>query len=232
MSESETIIRLTDVSKRYQAGDTEVVALSHVGLQLAKGDFVTVQGPSGGGKSTLLNCMGGLDRPDSGSIHLNGFEITQMDDRRLTELRRREIGFIFQFFNLMPTLSVFENVELPLLLSQAPRRAQERIETMLDYVGLWDRRESFPAELSGGQMQRVAIARALVHQPAIVLADEPTGNLDSDNGQKILNVLQQVSRDFQTTVVVVTHNPEAAQYGNRHFEIHDGVLNENTPEAS
>lgn len=232
MPESEAIIRLNDVSKRYQAGGTEVVALSHVELQLAKGDFVTVQGPSGGGKSTLLNCMGGLDRPDTGLIHLNGFEVTRMDDRTLTELRRREIGFVFQFFNLMPTLTVYENVELPLLLSQAPKRARERIETLLDYVGLLERRESFPAELSGGQMQRVAIARALVHQPSIVLADEPTGNLDSDNGHKILEVLNQASRDFKTTVVVVTHNPEAARYGNRHFEIHDGVLHENPSATS
>ena len=232
MSEPGTIIRLNDVCKHYQAGDTEVVALSHVDLQLNKGDFVTVQGPSGGGKSTLLNCIGGLDQPDTGAIHLNGFEITNMDDRRLTELRRREVGFVFQFFNLMPTLTVFENVELPLLLSHAPRQARQRIDTLLDYVGLLDRQHSFPAELSGGQMQRVAIARALVHQPSIVLADEPTGNLDSDNGHKILDMLNQASSDFKTTVVVVTHNPVAARYGNRHFEIHDGVLHETNSATS
>ena len=232
MSEPGTIIRLNDVCKHYQAGDTEVVALSHVDLQLNKGDFVTVQGPSGGGKSTLLNCIGGLDQPDTGAIHLNGFEITNMDDRRLTELRRREVGFVFQFFNLMPTLTVFENVELPLLLSHAPQRARRRIDTLLDYVGLLDRQHSFPAELSGGQMQRVAIARALVHHPSIVLADEPTGNQDSDNGHKILDMLNQASGDFKTTVVVVTHNPVVARYGNRHFEIHDGVLRETNSATS
>jgi ABC-type lipoprotein export system ATPase subunit len=193
-------------------------------MELNKGDFVTVMGPSGGGKTTLLNVMGGLDRPDEGDIHLNGYHISGMDDHGLTDLRRREIGFVFQFFNLLPTLTVWENVELPLMLSGAPSRARQAIETLLDYVGLLDRKHSFPAEMSGGEQQRVAIARALVHRPSIVLADEPTGNLDSENGHKILDLMKQASDDFQTTVVVVTHNPTVARYGNRHFEIHDGRL--------
>ena len=224
MTRSGPIIQLQSVSKFYQAGQVRVTALDRVTLELERGDFVTVMGPSGGGKTTLLNCLGGLDLPDEGEIRLNGRLISGMSDRELTLLRRREIGFVFQFFNLMPTLTVWENVELPLLLSHASGKAEARIQTLLDYVGLGQRAESFPAELSGGEMQRVAIARAFVHQPSIILADEPTGNLDSENGRRILDLLRQASRDFNTTIVVVTHNPEAARYGNRHFEIRDGVL--------
>ncbi|CAI2719056.1 ABC transporter ATP-binding protein [Nitrospina watsonii] len=229
MSTTDAIIRLHQVSRFYQAGTVKVTALSGIDMELSRGDFVTIMGPSGGGKTTLLNLMGGLDRPDTGDIHLNGHHISQMDDRGLTDLRRREIGFVFQFFNLLPTLTVWENVELPLLLSGAPGRARQSIATLLDYVGLLNRRDSFPAEMSGGEMQRVAIARALVHRPSIVLADEPTGNLDSVNGHKILDILKEACDDFQTTVVVVTHNPTAAQYGNRHFEIEDGRLKTSSP---
>ena len=224
MSIQNGIIEFKNVSKYYTAGQVRVTALANVDLQLDKGDFVTVMGPSGGGKTTLLHCMGGLDTPDEGEIFLNGKIISALTDRELTRLRRREIGFIFQFFNLLPTLTVWENVELPLLLSHAARGEGQRIETLLDYVGLLERRQSFPAELSGGEMQRVAIARALVHQPGIILADEPTGNLDSENGLRLLDLLKKASVDFETTVVVATHNPEAARYGNRHFEIRDGKM--------
>ncbi len=218
------IVRFDGVYKYFQAGGVQITALSDVSLSLEKKDFVTVMGPSGGGKTTLLNCMGGLDTPDAGKIQLNGKLLSGMKDRELTRLRRREIGFVFQFFNLMPTLSVLENIELPLLLSHAAKEGRDRIDGLLDYVGLSHRARSFPAELSGGEMQRVAIARALVHQPSLLLADEPTGNLDSQNGIKILDLLKQASEDFETTVVVVTHNPQAAKYGNRHFEIRDGKL--------
>lgn len=218
------IVRFDKVCKYFEAGGVRIPALANVSLTLEKKDFVTVMGPSGGGKTTLLNCMGGLDTPDTGDIFLNGQSLAGMTDRELTQLRRREIGFVFQFFNLMPTLSVIENIELPLLLSHASSEGKGRIESLLDYVGLKNRARSFPAELSGGEMQRVAIARALVHQPSLLLADEPTGNLDSDNGLKILDLLKQASEDFGTTVVVVTHNPQAARYGNRHFEIRDGQL--------
>ena len=218
------IVRFDGVHKYFQAGGVQIAALSDVSLSLEKKDFVTVMGPSGGGKTTLLNCMGGLDTPDAGEIQLNGKLLSGMKDRELTQLRRREIGFVFQFFNLMPTLSVLENIELPLLLSHASKEGRDRIDGLLDYVGLKNRARSFPAELSGGEMQRVAIARALVHQPSLLLADEPTGNLDSENGIKILDLLKQASEDFETTVVVVTHNPQAAKYGNRHFEIRDGKL--------
>lgn len=224
MTENQPIIQFQNVSKTYQVGEVQVTALSDVSFKLQGGDFVTVMGPSGGGKTTLLNCMGRLDTPDSGEIALSGRIISRMSDEELTLLRRKEIGFIFQFFNLLPTLTVWENIELPLLLSHAGGKQAKRIQTLVDYVGLTDRTQSFPAELSGGQMQRVAIARSLVHQPAIVLADEPTGNLDSENGLRILEMLKQASSDFQTTIVVVTHNPEAARFGNRHFEIRDGKL--------
>lgn len=219
------VILVKNISKYYHSGKERVTALSRVSLELQSGDFVTIMGPSGGGKTTLLNCIGGLDSPDEGEIYLNDRLISNMTDEELTRLRRREIGFVFQFFNLLPTLSVRENVELPLLLSHSAKAESGRVHQLLDYVGLLDRGHSFPAELSGGEMQRVAIARALVHHPAIILADEPTGNLDSENGLKILELMKQVSVEFETTVVVVTHNPQVSAFGNRHFEIRDGKLN-------
>ncbi len=225
MTASQTpIVRFVNVSKHYETGTARVTALQDINLEMRRGDFVTVMGPSGGGKTTLLNCIGGLDTPDAGEIHFDGRLISHMTDQELTELRRSAIGFVFQFFNLLPTLTLWENVELPLLLSLSSRKRQARIGELLDYVGLLDRAQSVPAELSGGEMQRVAIARALVHQPALLLADEPTGNLDSENGIRILELMQKIAREFHTTLVVVTHNPQIATYGNRHFEIRDGRL--------
>ena len=223
------IIQFIDVRKSYQNGAQPVTALEAVSLSLHAGDFATIMGPSGGGKTTLLNLLAGLDLPDRGQIILNGRKVSDLSDHDLTLLRRKEIGIVFQFFNLMPTLTVMENVELPLLLAHSSRTDGQRIKTLLDYVGLWPRADSFPAELSGGEMQRVAIARALVHQPAILLADEPTGNLDSENGMKILDLMKRASTDFQTTVILVTHNPQVAKIGNRHFEIRDGKLTDKTP---
>ena len=223
------IIQFIDVHKSYQNGAQPVTALEAVSLSLHAGDFATIMGPSGGGKTTLLNLLAGLDLPDRGQIILNGRKVSDLSDHDLTLLRRKEIGIVFQFFNLMPTLTVMENVELPLLLAHSSRTDGQRIKTLLDYVGLWPRADSFPAELSGGEMQRVAIARALVHQPAILLADVPTGNLDSENGMKILDLMKRASTDFQTTVILVTHNPQVAKIGNRHFEIRDGKLTDKTP---
>ncbi len=223
------IIQFIDVHKSYQNGAQPVTALEAVSLSLHAGDFATIMGPSGGGKTTLLNLLAGLDLPDRGQIILNGRKVSDLSDHDLTLLRRKEIGIVFQFFNLMPTLTVMENVELPLLLAHSSRTDGQRIKTLLDYVGLWPRADSFPAELSGGEMQRVAIARALVHQPAILLADEPTGNLDSENGMKVLDLMKRASTDFQTTVILVTHNPQVAKIGNRHFEIRDGKLTDKTP---
>ena len=216
------IIRFKDVYKYYYTGDEKVTALSGVSLEFQKGDFVSIMGPSGGGKTTFLNCLGGLDFPDQGEIYLNDRLLNNLSDKKLTELRRKEIGFVFQFFNLMPTLTVQENVELPLLISRSARTESKQVQSLLNYVGLLHRAKSFPAELSGGEMQRVAIARALVHRPSIVLADEPTGNLDSENGIKILELMSKACTDFKTTVVMATHNSQIADYGNRHFEIRDG----------
>ena len=216
------IIRFKDVYKYYHTGDEKVTALSGVSLEFQKGDFVSIMGPSGGGKTTFLNCLGGLDFPDQGEIYLNDRLLNNLSDKELTELRRKEIGFVFQFFNLMPTLTVQENVELPLLVSRSARTESKQVQSLLNYVGLLHRAKSFPAELSGGEMQRVAIARALVHRPSIVLADEPTGNLDSENGIKILELMSKACTDFKTTVVMATHNSQIADYGNRHFEIRDG----------
>ena len=218
------IIQFKNVSRYFQAGSTRVTALSEVCLELNSGDFATIVGPSGGGKTTLLNVLGGLDRPDEGEVFLKGREVFKMSDEELTSLRRHEIGFIFQFFNLMPTMTVWENVELPLLLNHSMDDGKKKIGDLIEYVGLDKRVGSFPAELSGGEMQRVAIARALVHEPSLILADEPTGNLDSENGRRILDLMMQVSSDFKSTLVMVTHNPQAAKYGNRHFQIKDGVL--------
>ena len=220
------IIQFIDVHKSYQSGSQLVSALEEINLSLNAGDFVTIMGPSGGGKTTLLNLLAGLDLPDRGQIILNDQKISDLSDHDLTLLRRKEIGIVFQFFNLMPTLTVFENIELPLLLAHSSKTDGQRIKTLLDYVGLLHRADSFPAELSGGEMQRVAIARSLVHQPVILLADEPTGNLDSENGIKILDLMKQASTDFKTTVILVTHNPQVANIGNRHFEIRDGKLKE------
>ena len=219
------IIQFIDVYKSYRNGATPVTALQGVNLCFETGDFVTIMGPSGGGKTTLLNLLAGLDLPDRGQIILQGRKISDLSDHDLTLLRRKEIGFVFQFFNLMPTLTVQENVELPLLLAHSSKTEGSRVKTLLEYVGLWNRAQSFPAELSGGEMQRVAIARALVHQPVILLADEPTGNLDSGNGQRIIELMERAATDFNTTVILVTHNPKIAECGNKHYEIRDGKLN-------
>ena len=219
------IIQFIDVYKSYRNGATPVTALQGVNLSFEAGDFVTIMGPSGGGKTTLLNLLAGLDLPDRGQIILQGRKISDLSDHDLTLLRRKEIGFVFQFFNLMPTLTVQENVELPLLLAHSSKTEGSRVKTLLEYVGLWNRAQSFPAELSGGEMQRVAIARSLVHQPVILLADEPTGNLDSENGQRIIELMERAATDFNTTVILVTHNPKIAECGNKHYEIRDGKLN-------
>ena len=218
------IIQFVDVFKTYKNGATSVTALKGVNLSFNAGDFVTIMGPSGGGKTTLLNLLAGLDLPDRGQIYLQERKVSDLSDHDLTLLRRKEIGFVFQFFNLMPTLTIQENVELPLLLAHSSNTQGSRVQILLEYVGLWNRAQSFPAELSGGEMQRVAIARALVHQPVILLADEPTGNLDSENGQKIIELMKRAATDFNTTVILVTHNPQIAEFGNRHFEIRDGKL--------
>jgi putative ABC transport system ATP-binding protein len=224
------MIRSLDVHKIYKQGKNEIVALAGVSLDIQKGEFVGIMGPSGSGKSTLLHLMGGLDRPTRGEIMIDGRIISQMPDHEVTLLRRNKIGFIFQFFNLLPTLTAIENVMLPLILdgqSTAPGRS--RAAALLSEVGLESRGDHLPEELSGGEIQRLAIARALAFNPPILLADEPTGNLDSKTGEEILQLLRQINREEGSTVVMVTHNREAAGCGDRVIHLRDGKIEQEGP---
>jgi len=219
------MIRALDIHKFYKQGKSEIIALAGVSLDIQKGEFVVIMGPSGSGKSTLLHLMGGLDRPSRGEMMIDGRIISQMADNEMTLLRRSKIGFIFQFFNLLPTLTGIENVMLPLVLdSQSAAQARSRAESLLKEVGLEPRKDHLPEELSGGEIQRLAVARALAFQPPILLADEPTGNLDSKTGEEILKLLRHVNQDNGCTVVMVTHSREAAAYGDRVILIRDGKI--------
>jgi putative ABC transport system ATP-binding protein len=218
-------LRFEDLSKNYREGDQTRVVLQNADAALARGEFVAILGRSGSGKSTLLNLISGIDRADSGRIWLNGQELTALNDHQRTLFRRRNIGFVFQFFNLIPTLSVWENVVLPLELNGASAAETRRhAEFLLNEVGLLDRRATFPDRLSGGEQQRVALARALVHDPILVLADEPTGNLDESTGQHILNLLDQLTRQAGKNLVMVTHSAEAAGHADRVLHLRDGKL--------
>ena len=217
------MISIRDVHKTFRQGEAEVRALAGVSLDIASGDFVSIMGPSGSGKSTLLHLMGGLDAPSAGEIVIDGTPIARMSDDEITIFRRRKIGFVFQFFNLLPTYSAEENVALPLLLDR--RRAREvrtRVDAALEQVGLAHRRRHRPDELSGGEMQRVAIARALVIDPVLILADEPTGNLDTRTGEQILALIRDANRARGCTVVLVTHDARAASYAARTITFKDG----------
>lgn len=199
--------------------------LRGVDLELHAGERLALTGPSGSGKSTLLNCLGAVDRPDSGSIRFKDIPLETLDSDGLTEVRRRDIGTIFQFFHLLPTLTAAENVELPLQLNGvAPAQRRERVRSLLARVGVAERAAAFPGQLSGGEMQRVAIARALAHEPAVLLADEPTGNLDSRNGAIILDLLRELSDETGTALVLVTHSGAAAQICHREIHLHDGQI--------
>ncbi|MBI2963700.1 MAG: ABC transporter ATP-binding protein [Deltaproteobacteria bacterium] len=217
------MIRLRNVVKTYRQGRAAVPALQGVSLDVAEGAFVSVMGASGSGKSTMLHLIGGLDVPDSGSISVGGQQLGRLSDDELTLFRRRKIGFVFQFFNLLPTLTAEENVALPLLLDgKSLHEARPRVESLLERVGLGARRCHKPDELSGGEMQRVAIARALVVDPLLVLADEPTGNLDSKTGEEILHLMKETAEQARQTVVMVTHDARAAAYGERIVTLKDG----------
>lgn len=218
------MLELTDVVKEYRIGKQPVRALDGIDLRLESGEFTSVIGPSGSGKSTLLHMLGALDRPDSGSIRFRGEEIGDLDEERQSEFRRHRVGFVFQFFNLLPTLSAWENVAVPKLLDGTGlRRAQPRARELLERVGLAARAEHRPAELSGGQMQRVAVARALIMDPPLILADEPTGNLDSKTGASILELLAGVA-ESGNSVVMVTHDRGAADYSDRVITLGDGRI--------
>jgi putative ABC transport system ATP-binding protein len=220
-------VELTDVVREYRAGGHTVRALDGLSLVINGGEFTSIVGPSGAGKSTLMHLLGALDSPDSGSIHFDGHDIACLTDDQQSTFRRRKVGFIFQFFNLLPTLTAWENVAVPMLLDgRKLRDARPDAIHLLDLVGLGNRRDHRPAELSGGQMQRVAVARALMMDPPLILADEPTGNLDSATGSAILELLNDVAHDvgYTRAVVMVTHNPQAAAATDRVITLADGAL--------
>jgi len=217
------MIRCTDVRKVYRQGDTEIIALGGVSLEIPRGAFAAIMGPSGSGKSTLLHLIGGLDRPSAGELLVDGRLIAQMADDEITLFRRKRVGFVFQFFNLLPTLTAFENTALPLVLDgRSKAQAGARARLLLAKVGLEKREHHLPEEMSGGEVQRVAIARALAFGPPILLADEPTGNLDSKTGEAILSLLRRINEEDGCTVVMVTHSNEAARYSHRTIFLRDG----------
>ncbi len=213
------------ILKDFRLGDTTTKVLKGVSLQVMQGEFVSVMGPSGSGKSTLLYILGGLDAPTGGSVHLNGTDISRFKDEKMSRIRRQNIGFVFQFYNLIPNLNVEENIMLPLLLDgKRMRDYGKQLNHILEVVGLSDRRGHTPRELSGGQQQRVAIARALVGSPEILFADEPTGNLDSKTGAEIMHLLRDINREGGQTIIMVTHSPEAAKSSSRVITVRDGII--------
>ncbi len=219
------ILQTQNLQKHYQMGEVTVDALRGVDFTVEKGEFVAIMGPSGSGKSTLLHLLGGLDTPSDGEVMLGGRRLAHLSDDDITIVRRRQIGFIFQFFNLLPTLTTAENVALPLLIDgRSLDEYRLRIDELLNLVGLGDRQDHKPNQLSGGQQQRVAIARALVTDPVIVLADEPTGNLDSESGDDVLRLLRRTCDEKQQTIVMVTHDPKAAEYADRIVHLRDGLI--------
>jgi putative ABC transport system ATP-binding protein len=218
-----TIVATTQLSRTYGEGDTAVHALRGVSVAFPAGEFAAIMGPSGSGKSTLMHLLAGLDRPTSGSVVVDGQELAGLDDKGLTRLRRDRLGFVFQAFNLVPVLNAEENILLPLTLA-GRRPDREWVDRLIDAVGLRDRLTHRPAELSGGQQQRVAIARALVHRPAVVFADEPTGNLDSHASEEVLALLRQAADEFGQTVIMVTHDPQAASVADRIVVLRDGEV--------
>lgn len=224
-----SLIETINLTKVYGSGATAVTALNQVNLKVEAGEFVAVMGPSGCGKSTLLHMLGGLDRPTSGGVIIDGHNLSDLSDNRLAELRRRRIGFVFQFFNLIPVLTAMENAALPLLLDgKNGKNAHDKASEWLSKVGLDDRQTHRPDQLSGGQQQRVAVARALVAEPALILADEPTGNLDTRAGDEIVALLRQVSSDWGRSVVMVTHDPRIAAYADRIIFLKDGRIVDET----
>jgi len=228
-SQQDAVIQIENLTRTYQMGETEVRALAGVSLQVQRNEYIAIMGPSGSGKSTLMNMIGCLDTPSSGEYILNGNRVSQMDDSDLAEIRNREIGFVFQTFNLLPRTSCLANVELPLIYAgiKAFDRKERALE-VLDKVGLGDRVDHKPNELSGGQRQRVAIARALVNSPSILLADEPTGNLDTKTGDEIMLLFEELYR-AGNTIILVTHENEIAEYSRRIIRLRDGLVEKDKP---
>jgi len=221
------VVDAKDITKVYQMGDVEVHALRGLSVQIAPGEVLSIMGPSGSGKSTLMNILGCLDRPTSGEYSLNGESVATLSDDQWAEIRNRGVGFVFQSFNLLPRQTALSNVELPMRYAELNGRNRKQVATeALEAVGLGDRISHRPNELSGGQMQRVAIARALVNNPAIIMADEPTGNLDSESGDEIMGLLRKLNEDRGTTLIVVTHDPEIAALTDRVITLKDGCIEE------
>lgn len=222
------MIKTVDLEKIFRTDEVETTALNKVNLEVENGDFVSVMGPSGCGKSTLLNILGLLDNPTSGELYFEGSELAKYSERKRTNLRKGNIGFVFQSFNLIDELTVFENVELPLLYMKVPStERRKKVEEVLERMKIAHRKKHFPQQLSGGQQQRVAICRSVVANPKLILADEPTGNLDSANGEEVMNLLTELNKDG-TTIVMVTHSPSDAEYANRIVQLFDGhIVTEN-----
>lgn len=219
------MIRLSSITKTYRIGDLQTIALDNISLHISKGEFVSITGPSGCGKSTLLNIIGLLDLPDKGEVFINNRTLSNFDDRQLSMFRNQNIGFVFQSYRLIPSLSVFDNVEIPLIYAKMDKKQRkERVLYLLDQVGLSHRKDHLPKQLSGGQCQRVAFARALSTNPKIILADEPTGNLDSQMGEKIIQMLKELNQKNNTTIVMVTHNEEQSKQSQRIIRLFDGRI--------
>lgn len=213
------------ITKEFRMGDDVNRVLNDISLKILQGEFVSIMGPSGSGKSTLLYILGGLDKPTGGSVFMSGDDISTFDDNKKSIMRRRNIGFVFQFYNLIPNLNVEENILLPVLLDgKNARDYKKQLNNILEIVGLTDRRKHTPRELSGGQQQRVAIARALINSPEIIFADEPTGNLDSKTGTEIMKLLQEINRESNKTIIMVTHSRDAAAYCSRTINVRDGEI--------
>lgn len=226
MLDPDAMIQIFDLTKVYNITEgIEVRALNGVSLEVKKGEFVSVMGPSGSGKTTLLNMIGALDNPTSGAVYINRTNIAHMNDDQRTNLRLKEIGFIFQFYNLVPVLSAYENVELPMLFASKPEKERKKVvNKLLDLVGLGENKNHLPSELSGGQQQRVAIARSLSNEPSILIADEPTGELDSVRGMEIIKLLRDLNKDLNQTILMVTHDPMVGALAERILKMRDGKI--------
>jgi len=219
------VIEVTDMNRSFMNGKETAHVLKNINLTVAEGEFISIMGPSGGGKSTLLYLLGGLDMPSSGKVCINGTDLSTLKDKELCKMRNHDIGFVFQFYNLVPNLNVEDNIALPLMISGKTRSEyKERLDECLDIIGMKDKRKLTPRELSGGQQQRVAIARSLVFDPKILFLDEPIGNLDSQNGLKIMELFRDINKKYNKTIVQVTHSEEAAKYGTKLVKLVDGQI--------
>jgi len=226
------VVRIENATRVYTVGKVETKALSGINLTIASGEFTALVGPSGSGKTTLLQLIGCLDQPSSGSVWVDGRDVTRLNRNQRADMRRGHIGFIFQFFALIPTLTAYENVEMPLLLNGCtPKERRARVLELLKAVGLADRAKNRPDQLSGGEQQRVAVARALATKPALILADEPTANLDSENGRQVMEIMEKLNNETGVTFIFATHDPRVIKYAHRVVTLRDGMIEENNPDV-